>query len=344
MLSRILIILTLLCGGLTAPALKAPLGDTATRMAPPELDWRAALERSAAPPGSPRVTAIRSAPEVRSTPAPEPKRTELPAATSAEVRLDAKAQRVGPLEVSGAAGTIARVEVLEERPGLPGLLFRISAATRVSVDFAGFAERYGAGYADRLKLVRLPECALTGGCERRRAPSLKDGTDRPVLPSVKSGTKLSAQVPAGLFAVTAGPEGEEGSFKATPLALSGDWQVITGSGNFTYTYDVPLQQAPAGPTPSLSLGYSSGTVDGLVSGKNTQSGPIGLGWGTSPTPSSSAATIPAAPTARAPTTCAGSPTTPPSRSTADRESWCRCPGRRRSSGGSRTTPDGGSSS
>ncbi|TYB60131.1 hypothetical protein FXF51_31455 [Nonomuraea sp. PA05] len=279
MLSRILIIVTLLCGGLTAPALGDTLGDTAARMAPPELDWRAALGRSAAPPGSPRVTAIRSAPEVRSTPAPEPRRTELPAATSAEVRLDAKAQRVGPLEVSGAAGTTARVEVLEERPGLPGLLFRISAATRVSVDFAGFAERYGAGYADRLKLVRLPECALTGACERRRAPSLKDGTDRPVVPSVKSGTKLSAEVPAGLFAVTAGPEGEEGSFKATPLALSGDWQVITGSGNFTYNYDVPLQQAPAGPTPSLSLSYSSGAVDGMVSGKNTQSGPIGLGWG-----------------------------------------------------------------
>ncbi|NJP98877.1 hypothetical protein HCN51_57285 [Nonomuraea sp. FMUSA5-5] len=167
---------------------------------------------------------------------------------------------------------------------LRGLLFRISAATRVSVDFAGFAERYGAGYADRLKLVRLPECALTGGCERRRTPSLKDGTDRPVVPSLKSGTKLSAQVPAGLFAVTAGPEGEEGSFKATPLALSGDWQVITGSGNFTYNYDVPLQQAPAGPTPSLSLSYSSGTVDGMVSGKNTQSGPIGLGWETSPMP------------------------------------------------------------
>jgi RHS repeat-associated protein len=274
MLSRILIVLTLLCSGLAVTEAEA----VAAR-AEPEPAWRTALERSTAPPGSPPVGKIRSAAEVDSTSAPEPKRTRLPAATSAEVRLAAAPQRVGPLEVSGATGTTARVEVLAEQAGLSGLVFRISAAAKVSVDFGGFAERYGAGYADRLKLVRLPECALTAGCDRLRAPSLKEVTDRPVVPSVKNGTKLSAEVPAGLFAVMAGPEGEEGSFKATPLALSGDWQVVTGSGDFTYTYDVPLQQAPAGPTPSLSLGYSSGTVDGMVSGKNTQSGPIGLGWG-----------------------------------------------------------------
>ncbi|MEV0595686.1 RHS repeat domain-containing protein [Nonomuraea cavernae] len=274
MLSRIVIVLTLLWSGLTLPAVEAVAAP-----AKPELHWRTALEKSDAAPGSPPVEKIRSAPEVDSTSAPKPKRTQLPAATSAEVRLDAKPQRVGPLEVSGAAGTTARVEVLEERASLPGLVFRISAATKVSVDFGSFAERYGAGYADRLKLVRLPECALTADCDRERAPSLKDGTDRPVVPSVKNGTKLSAEVPAGLFAVTAGPEGEEGSFRATPLALSGDWQVVTGSGNFAYNYDVPLQKAPAGPTPSLRLSYSSGTVDGMVSGKNTQSGPVGLGWG-----------------------------------------------------------------
>lgn len=82
-----------------------------------------------------------------------------------------------------------------------------------------------------------------------------------------------------VLAVTAGPEGEEGSFKATPFGLSGDWQVGVGSGEFSWNYDLPVPAAPAGAAPEVNLAYSSGGVDSMVTSRNTQAGQAGLGWG-----------------------------------------------------------------
>ncbi|MGW0809090.1 RHS repeat-associated core domain-containing protein [Nonomuraea sp. NPDC002799] len=261
---------------------------SAEASAPPALDWQAALrqaEGDGRAPGSPPVTPVRPAELVRSTAGKPATRTALPAATSASVSLGERPVRVGPLEVSGTPGRTAQVEVLDaaaaERAGVSGFVFRASAESDVSVDYSAFAERFGAGYADRLRLVRLPDCAPTGTCTPAGTgrPSLRGASGRVAVPAKRTGTRLTARVPAGVFAVTAGPDGEEGTFKATPLSLAGDWQVSTGSGNFSYTYTVPLPEAPAGPTPQFGLSYSSAAIDGLVSGRNTQSGQIGLGWG-----------------------------------------------------------------
>jgi RHS repeat-associated protein len=81
-----------------------------------------------------------------------------------------------------------------------------------------------------------------------------------------------------LLAVAAGPESEAGTYRATPLGVSGDWQVGVGSGEFQWNADFALPEAPAGPTPTVSLGYSSGAVDGMVTSRNTQAGQAGLGW------------------------------------------------------------------
>ncbi|MGW0807380.1 RHS repeat-associated core domain-containing protein [Nonomuraea sp. NPDC002799] len=256
------------------------------------LDWRTALERSGRPPESPPVAPVRSAPVKRSDPAPAATATRLPEPEVTEVTLGARglARQAGPVQLAAAdesaAGRTVRVEVLGDdvagRAGVSGFAFKLTGQgkVRVSVDYSGFAERFGAGYADRARLVALPACAAAAAAARPAAArDCPAGGTAVTHRNERGASRLVADVPADqLLAVTAGPEGEEGSFKATPLELSGDWQVSTGSGDFSYSYDVPLAKAPAGPTPSVSLSYSSGSVDGMVSGRNTQSGPVGLGW------------------------------------------------------------------
>ncbi|MBU2075399.1 MAG: hypothetical protein KJ938_13275 [Actinobacteria bacterium] len=72
--------------------------------------------------------------------------------------------------------------------------------------------------------------------------------------------------------------GSGGNYAATPLAPSMGWQVGTGSGEFTYGYDLTLPKALAGDTPGLSLNYSSGGVDAMSLVENGQADAAGLGW------------------------------------------------------------------
>ncbi|MGN9912654.1 RHS repeat-associated core domain-containing protein [Phytohabitans sp. LJ34] len=268
-----------MAAGLTVVLLQGPAVPASARVVPApdggasaKLDWSTAAKRGPAP-TSPPFRPVEPAPLARSEPAPGAKATALPRPVAKDVTLTGKPVQVGPITVSASTRSAleptVRVEVLPERPGLSGFAFRMSAKggnagdAKVSIDYSDFAERFGAGYADRLKLVAL------------------DGGDTVPATNDRKAKRLTARVAVGApatFAVMAGAEGEEGSFKATPLALSGDWQVGAGSGEFTYRYDFPLAESPAGPTPQVGLGYSSGAVDGMVSGRNTQSGPVGLGW------------------------------------------------------------------
>jgi RHS repeat-associated protein len=81
-----------------------------------------------------------------------------------------------------------------------------------------------------------------------------------------------------VFALLAGVSGDEGTFAATPLSLTSDWQVGEGSGEFNWNYPIPVPAPPAGPAPDVAVAYSSGSVDGMVTTRNTQSGRVGLGW------------------------------------------------------------------
>ena len=62
------------------------------------------------------------------------------------------------------------------------------------------------------------------------------------------------------------------------MALSAEWQVGLGSGEFSWTYPMTAPAAPAGATPEVLLSYSSGAVDGMVTTQNTQAPQTGVGW------------------------------------------------------------------
>ena len=224
-----------------------------------------------------------SAPPIRDTPldAEDLPPAEHPAPAVAEVTLAERgvSRQVGETPVSlsaearTAVGDKVQVEVLggaaAERAGVPGPLFRLTGPdgarldernaepVTVSVDYSTFAGRFGAGYADRLQAVALPACAVADpvpeGCDtsgtRLDSENLL-GEDRLVVDVDDLAGMQADAAPAGVvLALLAGPEGDGGSFKATPFSVSGDWDVGLGSGEFSWNYNVPLPAAPGGPTP-----------------------------------------------------------------------------------------------
>ncbi|MCT2587913.1 RHS repeat-associated core domain-containing protein [Actinophytocola gossypii] len=69
-----------------------------------------------------------------------------------------------------------------------------------------------------------------------------------------------------------------GTYTATSLKPSATWQVSGQTGDFTWSYPLPVPPAPGGLVPQLGLSYSSGAVDGLTSATNNQASWVGDGW------------------------------------------------------------------
>ncbi|MFC0622876.1 RHS repeat domain-containing protein [Kribbella deserti] len=156
------------------------------------------------------------------------------------------------------------------------LLFRLNRADGVAkaapvalrLDYRSFGQAYGGDWNSRLRVVQVPECALTTDCAGKPIPTRNDGSG-----------ELSADVPAaGLFAVQAGPSGSAGDFKASSLTPAASWQVGGPSGDFTWRYPMETPPSVGGPTTDLSLDYSSGGVDGRTSATNNQPSWAGEGF------------------------------------------------------------------
>ncbi|MFI7609498.1 RHS repeat domain-containing protein [Micromonospora sp. NPDC049366] len=159
--------------------------------------------------------------------------------------------------------------------------------TAVSIDYAGFATAYGGDWANRLRLVKLPECALTTpeapGCQGVALASRNDTASRRVtaeitIPSASADKFTSTARTTTLLAVAAGPSGNSGDYSATPLQASSTWSAGGNSGAFSWTY--PLRSPPAlgGPAPQMSLAYSSASMDGRGETTNNQPSWIGEGF------------------------------------------------------------------
>jgi RHS repeat-associated protein len=198
---------------------------------------------------------------------------------------------VGPAANSGAGPARVRVEVLDRdttaKSGYRGVLLRVSppdgqepvaGRLAVQVDYAGFQFAYGADWATRLRLLALPDCALSqpnsAACQGAPIPSRNDVPAQRLSADVT----VPASASGGLFAVAAAPSGPAGDFSATPLAASSTWQAGGSTGDFTWSYPMRVPPSLGGPLPQLALSYSAGSVDGRTAASNNQPSWIGEGF------------------------------------------------------------------
>ncbi|MDX3696395.1 hypothetical protein PV726_40065 [Streptomyces europaeiscabiei] len=190
-----------------------------------------------------------------------------------------------------AAPTRAKVDVLShaaaQKAGIDGLLLKVTRAdsrttngkASVEVDYAAFAQAYGGDWAQRLRLVQLPACALSTPEAVKCQKVIPLKTDNDVR-----GQKLTADVAAlsaakaPLLAAAARPAGGSGSYTATSLAPSASWQVAGQTGGFTWQYPLRVPPAIAGPSPQLGLDYNSASTDGRTASSNNQTSWIGEGF------------------------------------------------------------------
>lgn len=215
---------------------------------------------------------------------------------------------------AGAAGSV-RVEVADraatDAVGVAGVVFTLArgdglsgdTAAGLEVDYSAFAHMYGGDYGNRLRLVSLPACALTtpevpecltttpvagasNQVARRRivvdsvavagdAASAQTRDSR--SPSTaESVTAASGGLVYALTALAASPD--TGGFNKTSLSQAASWTAGTSGGDFSWSYPLSLPPAPAGATPQVVLGYSSGSVDGRTNAESAQTSALGEGW------------------------------------------------------------------
>ncbi|WTW98217.1 hypothetical protein OG216_34940 [Streptomycetaceae bacterium NBC_01309] len=187
-----------------------------------------------------------------------------------------------------------------EAAGIDGVLMKLEPSPDASpvdlrLKYEQFEQLYGAGWGSRLRFVQFPACFLTtpelAGCsEATEVESVNNATANEVSATVAPAAEpapqgaqsfaatASATGGAVVLAATGGKSGEAGDYQATSLQPSGKWTAGGSSGGFSWTYPVETPPVAAGPKPSVSLGYSSQSVDGRTSTTNNQASWVGDGW------------------------------------------------------------------
>ena len=208
-----------------------------------------------------------------------------------------------PVAARGAAVTGVDVRVLGHAAalaaGVHGVLFTarpapssLAGRVRLGISYAGFAQAAGGNFGLGLGLVELPSCALTTpdrpACRaERRVASVNDPATQTVSAQVtlQGGSSAASAAPsAGSPLVLAAADssdsdgGDAGTYSATTLKPSGTWAAGNSEGSFTYSYPLTVPPAASDLTPSLSLSYDSGRVDGQIPVSQTQASWVGDGW------------------------------------------------------------------
>jgi RHS repeat-associated protein len=203
-----------------------------------------------------------------------------------------------PTGTPGSAHVRLVDQTTTQRAGVTGVVLAVTSDTALStsviVDYSSFRNAGGADFGSRLRLARMPSCAVSTpqlpACQvRTLLPSRNDRVAHtvsadvtmspPVVSSRAADTGRSADSVTVLAAV-ADASGSQGSFEASSLAPSGTWSVSGSSGSFGWSYPVVLPPAATGAAvaPKVALSYSSSGVDGRTSGTNNQPSWIGQGW------------------------------------------------------------------
>ncbi|BCL14611.1 polymorphic toxin-type HINT domain-containing protein [Micromonospora sagamiensis] len=185
-----------------------------------------------------------------------------------------------------------RVEVLDrkasEQAKVDGPLVRVTrtdnqAATgeiQLGVSYDGLAGVYGGDFGARLRLVKLPECALSTpehpSCTSEPVPAVNNSEQRTLS------AKVTVAATATSFAVTATESSAQGDYGATKLAPSSKWSVAPSTGGFSWSYPLRTPPVPGGGGPGITLAYSSQSVDGRTAATNNQGSWIGEGFNYEP--------------------------------------------------------------
>ncbi|MFY1674294.1 RHS repeat-associated core domain-containing protein [Plantactinospora sp. WMMB334] len=268
----------------------------------PKLQQEASVPgRSFDPPPRPQTATVPSA-TARHTDWPDASAGTATLSTTRLARAGDTPVRVGaaPAEQGRGADAVAgpglvRVEVRSRQQAteaaIQGLLFTVQSGdgrpgqVRVEVEYGGFREAYGADWSSRLRLVQMPGCVLTSpdepGCQRHTVLPTRNDQRRAtagVDVTLAGATALGAGAPPTVLALLAGASGTGGSFAATALAPSGSWSAGGSSGDFGWSYPLELPPSAGGPAPQITLGYSSGSVDGRMVSTNNQPSWVGEGW------------------------------------------------------------------
>ncbi|HLK44055.1 MAG TPA: hypothetical protein VKV34_11990, partial [Thermoleophilia bacterium] len=227
-------------------------------------------------------------------------------------RLAADSAARMQLHADAAAGAAAsgpskvRVKVLDHAAavaaGADGVIATVaradgsSAAGRVqiSIDYGSWAQAFGGNFADRLALVALPDCALTTPTSpkcRVQTPltyvndrahhrltatvTLPAGATSRPSPNT---TAAPAAGPVMVLAATASASGANGTYAASSLKASDSWSTSGNSGSFDWSYPLSAPASLGSGSPSLSLAYDSGSVDGRTTVANGQPSDLGEGF------------------------------------------------------------------
>ncbi|MFG3480308.1 polymorphic toxin-type HINT domain-containing protein [Streptomyces sp. NPDC047980] len=244
-----------------------------------------------------------------------PAKVTWPRPGRAEMAVSAKLVRAKGLPVKAAAPAASgpdelAVEVLDHKKalsvGVDGVLLKVdrtdgvqkTGKVQVELDYSGFADAYGGSYGSRLRFVQYPECLLTTPQKKecstpRELTSSNSVPDKTLTATVDAAPRTEGVAPqtlstqstsegATLLAATAGSSGDQGSYGATSLKPSSEWSVSNSSGAFNWSYPMRTPPVPGGLSPSVSLGYSSQSIDGQTAATNAQGSWVGQGFGYEP--------------------------------------------------------------
>ncbi|MFF3315432.1 RHS repeat domain-containing protein [Streptomyces sp. NPDC003035] len=201
------------------------------------------------------------------------------------------------VEGAGAARLVQRpasgtstVKVLDQKAaraaGVTGVLFTVAArepgAAEVEVDYSTFGSAIGGAWATRLGLVSLPACALTtpqkAECRQTAPIPSENNAEKQTVTAALTRVDTAPQVMALAATTTGGSDKGAGDYKATPLSASSSWEAGGSSGAFTWSYPISVPPVAAGPAPSLSMSYDSGSIDGRTANTNNQGSLVGEGF------------------------------------------------------------------
>lgn len=187
--------------------------------------------------------------------------------------------RIADRKASERAGVDGPLIVITGKAPKAGVTASAVAPTGVRLDYSGFAQAYGGGYASRLRLVELPECVLTtpdkAGCRTAKPVATANDTEKHTLTASHVNLRPAART---VLAAAAAASGENGDYKASPLSPSATWSTDLNSGSFNWAYNIPVPEVPGGLTPNIGLGYASSSVDGRTGSTNNQSSWAGDGF------------------------------------------------------------------